>query len=161
MKREGLTLLEIVVVLVVIGILAALLIPSTHEGGLRRAKITACAGNLRQLYRLGTDYGSTHKGEWPTGKGTALWLSFSKTDPPLLSSDDLEVLGCQVHGGWEPGQCDYLGPRKPVSQLKPGDALAADKPGNHGEGIAGNVLLRDGSVAEYEPSHPIWDTLAP
>jgi len=160
MKREGLTLLEIVVLFVVIGILATLLIPRICPPNCPHATVH-CSSNLRQLYQLGALYASTHQGKWPDATGSALWLSFAKTSPPLIPSEELEVLLCPVRGESELGQCDYLGPSKPVSQLKPGDALAADKPGNHGEGYGGNVLLRDGSIAEYESLHPIWDTLDP
>ncbi|HLJ77212.1 MAG TPA: hypothetical protein VKT75_07355 [Acidobacteriaceae bacterium] len=90
-----------------------------------------------------------------------LWLSFANTSPPLIPAEELAVLACPVRGEWEPGGCDYLGPKTPYTQLKPGDALAADKPGNHGEGHAGNILLRDGTVREIEDSDPIWSTLAP
>ncbi|HZE98650.1 MAG TPA: hypothetical protein VE981_16605 [Planctomycetota bacterium] len=57
------------------------------------------------------------------------------------------------------GGTDYLGPRQPFSALKPGDALAADQRGNPGEGDRGNVLLKDGSVHEYEYSHLLWKSL--
>jgi len=157
MNNRGLTLLEIVVIVVVIGILAALLtpcIPPTRCG-------ISYDDNLRQLYVLGTVYASTHKGNWPDTKGGALWMSLAKTSPPLIEPEQLELLGCPVRGDWEPGQCDYLGPGKPLSELKPGDAVVACKPGNHGDAASGNVLLKDGSVVEVPFTDPIWKTLAP
>jgi len=147
---------------VVIGILALLFLPHTVcGGGIGPARRTACASNLRQLYQLGTLYSSTHQGEWPAARGSALWRSFTQTSPPLLEQEWLDVLSCPVKGEeLSPGACDYLGPRQRVSALKPTDALGADKPGNHGEGVTGNLLLRDGSVQEYEASHPLWESLS-
>jgi hypothetical protein len=141
-----------------IGILCALLIP-VCGGGHARARVTDCANNLQQLYRLGTAYASTHQGAWPSGKGSALWLAFSKTTPPLVTSEELWIFACPVRGEWESGDCDYLGPIKPASALKPMDALGADKPGNHGEDLGGNVLMKDGSGLEFDRKHPIWETL--
>ena len=159
MPSQRIRLRNILFGIVVVGILSTLLSPVICPP--HCSKGNRCAGNLRQLYQLGTVYASAHKGEWPREKGSALWLSFSKSSPPLLERDHLEMLGCPVRGEWEPGQCDYIGPRKPISELRPGEALGACKPGNHGEATSGNVLLKDGSVVEYDFSDPVWDTLTP
>ena len=160
MKREGLTLFEVLVIIVVIGILAALFLPPCG-GGIGPARRSACENNLHQLCALGMVYASAHKGAWPVATGSELWLCFTRTSPPLIQAEELEVLACPVRGEWEPGQCDFLGPQKPWSELKPGDALGACKPGNHGEDASGRVLLKDGRIEEYPYTHPIWKTLAP
>ncbi len=159
MPSQRASLLNILAGTVAVSILSALFLPLFSGGRCNTGN--RCAGNLRQLYQLGCIYASTHHGQWPEAKGSELWLSFAKMSPPLIETDHLEVLLCPVKGDADPGQCDYLGPRSCWSELGPHDALAADKPGNHGEGLSGNVLLKDGSVQEYEYSHPIWDTLAP
>jgi type II secretory pathway pseudopilin PulG len=159
MNSRGLTLLEVAMIIIVIGILAAILLPPVSPG-IRRARVTSCASNLRQLYHLGASYASTHQGQWPGAKGSALWMEFTKTNPPLIGRDELEVLLCPVKGEPDLGHCDYLGPSKTFSELKPTEGLAADKPGNHGDEPKANVLLKDGSVQEYELSHPIWETLS-
>jgi len=157
MRHQGLTLLEVLAVIIVIMLLSALLLPPMCGSGLRKAKQTACASNLQQLYQLGTVYASTHKGEWPKSTGEDLWLSFTKTVPPLVRPDELLIFACPVRGeDPEPGECQYLGPRIPWNQLKPGDPLAADKEGNHGEEYGGNVLFKDGSVMEYGSSDARW-----
>jgi len=145
-------------ILAVVGI--SLFIPP-YEKGIVEARKLSCANNLRQLYELGKVYASTHQGKWPDATGSGLWLSFTRTTPPLIEPQELEVLLCPVRGEVDLGRCDYLGPRKPVSELKPGDALSACRRGNHDQSKSGNVLLKDGSVQDYEYSHPIWDTLAP
>jgi prepilin-type N-terminal cleavage/methylation domain-containing protein len=159
MDHRGLTLFEVVVTIVVVGLLACLLVPS-FVCGRGPARRTACASNLRHLYQAGLLYSSTHRGAWPAATGSALWLAFVRTSPPLIGPDELDVLSCPVRGEGEPGRCDYLGPRKPASGLKPGDALAADRPGNHGEGEAGNVLLKDGTARDFEVSPPSLETLS-
>jgi hypothetical protein len=142
-----------------VSIAAAIFLPPIHPG-LHQAQMISCAGNLSQLYKIGEIYASTHNGQWPAAKGSALWLEFTKTNPPLIAPDELEVLLCPVKGEPVLGHCDFLGPSRPYSELKPGDALAADRPGNHVDERSGNVLLKDGRVQEYEFTHPIWKTLS-
>lgn len=159
MTRLGTRFFGVLATVAAAGILAAILLPPWHTG-IQEGRAAACASNLRQLYQLGVVYASAHDGHWPTAKGSAFWLAFTKTAPPLIGQDELEVLLCPVKGEPEPGHCDYLGPALPFPELQPGDALAADKPGNHGDGRAGNILLKNGSVREFEYSEPIWKSLA-
>jgi len=155
MHNRGLTLLEVLVVIVVIGILAALFIPCT--GGIRPAKAAACQANMQQLYKLGTVYASTHKGEWPAATGEDLWLSFRKTAPPLIETDHAAILHCDVsEAELGPDETNYRGPVLPWKKLAAGDPLAADREGNHGEEYGGNVLFKDGSVREYGAGDPLW-----
>ena len=147
MHDRGLTLLEVLVVIVVVGILATLLIPC--HGSLRRAKATACGVNLQQLYKLGTVYASTHRGEWPNATGTDLWLTFTRTTPPLIDSDALSLLCCPIRGDDEsPGGCHYRGPRVPCKEVGRQEPLGADQDGNHGEEYGGNVLLGKKCLAQ-------------
>lgn len=151
---------EVLITVVVIGILSALLVP--RIGGHGRHTRMACANNLRRLYQLSVLYGSTHKGALPEETGGALWLSFAWSTPPLIDPHQIEVLNCPILGEEPtPGRTDYLGPRKSMAALKPTEALAADRPGNHGEDEGGNVLLKDGSVHYFDRDDPIWDTLKP
>jgi type II secretory pathway pseudopilin PulG len=151
MRKRGLTLPELLAIVAVVTILVALLVPGLHDGR-RGNRGTGCASNLRQLYQLGTIYASTHQGRWPEAKGEDLWLSFTRSTPPLLELDARRVLACPLRGEeLEPGQTDYEGPLQPASTLKPGDVLGGDKSGNHGEGDGGNVLHRDGSLTEARP----------
>jgi type II secretory pathway pseudopilin PulG len=156
MNTRGLTLLEVIVIVAVIAILAALLLPAVTPG-LGEGHRIGCAGNLRQLYQLGVVYSSTHKGQWPDAKGENLWLSFTRTTPPLLEPDQIEVLGCPVlREDPSPGQTDYFGPWQPASSLEQTGILGGDKRGNHGVEHGGNLLYKDGSVIEIAQSDPRW-----
>ena len=156
MRNQGLTLLEVLVVIVLIGILAALLLPSIHVHGHPNRKI-ACANNLRQLYTLGTVYASTHHGEWPTATGENLWLSFTKMVPPLIEPEHASLLHCDLADD-ELGtdETNYRGPLLPWKKLTGGDVLAADREGNHGDGESINVLFKEGTVLEATPGDSLW-----
>jgi len=160
MNNKGLTLLEVVVIIVVIGILACLVLPSAHHPGIRQSRKTACAQNLRQLYQLATVYSSQHQGEWLQPGEEGLWLGLARTQPPLIEPEWLEVLLCPVLGESEPGDCDFRASRLPYPGLAKDDVLGADKEGNHGEEYGGNVLLKDGSVQEVERKDPLWKLCA-
>ena len=60
---KGFSLLELLVVLVIIGVLIAILIP-TLSAVRRRSKITVCASNLRQIGQAVTTYRAEQK-RWP------------------------------------------------------------------------------------------------
>jgi type II secretory pathway pseudopilin PulG len=156
MNSKGLTLLEVIVIVAVIAILAALLLPAVTPG-IGEGRRMSCESNLRQLYQLGVVFSSSHKGQWPDAKGEDLWLSFTRTTPPLIDPDQIEVLACPVRcEDVEPGQTDFFGPRQPASSLKPTDILGGDKRGNHGDEFGGNLLYKDGSVLEIKRSDSRW-----
>lgn len=164
MKNPGLTLLEVIVIVVVIAILAALFTPCF--GKMRPGREVACASNLRQLHVLGTVYAKSHQGQWPAATGEDLWLSFRKMVPPLIETDHAGILHCDVlEHELGPEETNYRGPVAAFSRLGLDSPLGADKPGNHGEEYGGNVLLTDGSVQELGPGDALWkkcrDLLSP
>lgn len=161
MNRKGLTLLEVFMIVVVIGVLVALFVPWIGGGGHPCVRTINCANNLRQLYKLGTVFAASHKGEWPSAKGADFWLYLTRTKPPLIEEEWMEIFACPIRDETlNPGETDYLGPLIPWSQLKPSDPIAADKPGNHGPNENINVLLKDGSVLEIGPDDPFWKKYA-
>jgi type II secretory pathway pseudopilin PulG len=161
MKFKCNTARELLVSIVLVGLLSFWLLPAITPP-IRIARKKSCANNLRQLYRLGLTYASTHQGLWPDATGTSLWRSFTKTSPPLIGPDDLDVLICPFRTD-DPseGRCDYMGPRKPVSSLKPQEALGACTHEHQDEDSRGSVIFKDGSVREVDYSDPLWETLAP
>ncbi len=156
----GFTLVELLVVIVIIAILMGLLIPAIIHV-IRLAKITACANNLSQLYKMSQVYAAGHRGAVPKALGSEFWLSFQKTTPPLIAPSQVEVCFCPVKGEMgDVGATDYRGPAVLWSKLEGGDPVGADVEGNHGPEYGGNVLRKDGSVTEAELNDVLWSETA-
>ena len=162
MKR-GLTLLELIVIVVVIFILAALMIPP-FEQSRRRARVTSCASNFSQLWKLQNVYMSQFGGRlraMPEATGQAFWKALTTTQPPLIDASVNDIFLCPVLGTSEAGACDYGGPAKKVSTLADDAPVGADLPDNHKEGPndpgSGCVLRKSGDVTELVG--PDWKKL--
>lgn len=154
MNNKGLSLLEIIVVIVVIGILASLLLPARHPPG-GCGTVTHCANNLQELYALGKVYASQHQGQWPDTAKNGFWRALTESQPPLIPREEMEILLCPVKGEPEDGGCDYRMTKVPWKDLAPNDPVLADKPDNHGENYAINVVLKNGDVVQAEPGDPL------
>lgn len=165
MPNRGLSLLEVIVILVLVGILGALLLPPICGRG-HCTRMLACQSNLQQLYKLGTIYAINHKGEWPPATGENLWLSLRNAVPPLIEPDHAGVLHCDVMDHeLGPDETNYRGPRFGWAKTGSGDIICADREGNHGDGESINVMFKDGSVLEVASADALWkkcrETLRP
>ena len=151
-RRRGITLLEILVVIVVIGILIALLLPSIN-GTHRIHGITSCSNNLSQMWKMMNIYRSQFGGRkksMPTAVGRAFWRSLEKTVPPLIDVTSSEVFLCPVKGDGMIGDLEYWGPGKPISLLGDMEPVGCDAMGatpNHQEEGC-NLLRKSGDVIE-------------
>lgn len=76
---------------------------------------------------------------------------------PTFQKRDIDVF-CPVKGTNK--DCDYRGPALPLREIKTGEPMAADRPGNHGPGRGGNVLLKTGQVYTVPESHALWAAAA-
>lgn len=147
---------ELLGFVLIVALVSGLALPLVSRG-IRSAQVRTCAQNLRILHRTGSAYAATQQA-WPDSTGEELWKTFTRTTPPLLKDEAVEVLVCPVLGSdSSPGETDYRGPRMPWKSLAPNDPLAADKPGNHGES-GGCMLYKDGRVEEVDDA--AWKAVA-
>lgn len=150
-RRAGITLVEMLVILMVAGLIFALLpaITSGRNHGYRRT--VPCANNLSQLWKMEQVYMASRGGRmkrFPAETGGAFWLKLNETTPPLIEDTCLDIFLCPVTGNAPvKGETDYLGPAVDVNTLKDGDWVGADRVGNHGKD-GGNALRKSGDVVE-------------
>lgn len=154
--NRGLTLIDILVIVVVLAILAAFLIPSMRPFRINH-RITACANNLSQLYKMAQIYQAKNRGQYPSAQGSAFWLTLQKTDPPLIEAELSEIFFCPMKGEFRgPGSTDYRGPAGPLNQYNDADPLGADVVGNHDKEEGINVVRLSGDVVTVYRNDPLW-----
>ena len=86
-SRLGLTLVELLVVMAILGVLVALLLPAVQQAR-SVARRTVCQNNLRQLGMATLQYADSHGGEFPRGAHRPGELSWVEALGPYLESVD-------------------------------------------------------------------------
>lgn len=121
----------------------------------RRSDHELCGVNLRTIdraIRAGEIFASPKWDAVPTGR------RFLEESSAWPTRQHLPMeLSCPVLG--KPGSTDYRGPATSLRLLKIEEPMCADRPGNHGPGTGGNVLLKSGEIHPVPEDHPLW-TLA-
>lgn len=173
-RQWGFTLLELLVVIAVIGILAALLFPALMRAK-ERANRTACGNNLRQIHGCIVMHGMDNDESYPSNL-----VSLAKVleEPELLKCRSDRVR--QVAENWEAiddttadRYCSYnlmtqdaqgvpLGGSSPASTILLCDkngasgSITADGFGGNHNGEGGNVAFNGGAVRWIESVN--WNT---
>ena len=152
-NRKGFTLVELLVVIVIIGILAALLLPAVAKA-IGQAKVATCASNQRSLWQMQHIYMAKFGGRnkvMPTDVGSAFWLKLKDPAIKLIDSTGEDIFTCAVLGSGLTGVCEFRGPTPNVNTKKDGEFVGMDQDQNHDSQSStpsANAIRKSGDVFE-------------
>lgn len=117
-----------------------------------KAGYEMCSGNLRVLYMAVRSGDLLDAPGWDKAATGRAFFAFPDRWPGRQKrSMDLH---CPVKGTKD--DIDYRGPAASLRQMKDGDPIIADRPGNHGPGEGGNVVMLRGEIHACPETHPLW-----
>jgi len=95
MKRKGFTLVELVIVIAILGILAAVAIPAyaNLQEEARSSQAQATLGSFRSALGI---YYAKNKGAWPTLANLGTLFADGKIPTPIISSDSTKNINAVV-----------------------------------------------------------------
>jgi len=96
MKKKGFTLIELMIVVAIIGILAAVAIPRFADL-IRKSQEGATKGNLGALRSALTIYYGDNEGLWPTSLSTLESITDSSNNPKYLDEVPMVKTGRREH----------------------------------------------------------------
>lgn len=85
------------------------------------------------------------------GMGRAFLYRTERWPVPQVLPIDLY---CPVKGYTR--EIDYRGPARLLREMKNDEPLFADRPGNHGPGQGGNVVIKSGAISTVAETDPLW-----
>jgi hypothetical protein len=137
-----------------VGVLALLLVSFVSMR--RESNLELCGAHLLIIYR------SIRTGELldsPRWDAAGTGRDFLRNTPAWPTRQLLPFeTWCPVRG--PSGDIDYRGPARPLRLLTNQDPILADRPGNHGPGKGGNVMLKTGQVSPARASDALWERAA-
>ncbi|MBN2713041.1 MAG: DUF1559 domain-containing protein [Planctomycetes bacterium] len=162
----GFTLVELLVIITVITVLAALLLPALNQA-INMARCTACQSNMKQLALATSMYASDNNGCQPTAStafpiNTLTWGTSTNTSGTAyvswysalfigkyIGNDRISAGG--GYGNYQRG-CDSLVVYCPV--LKDSIAANDSNPGNGNTGIGLNVFFGNNGTSLFKVNKP-------
>ena len=129
---------------------------SAYVGMRKRSDIQMCAVNLRTVYmaiRSGEHPGSP---KWDAA-GTGRAFLANQPAWPTHAERPLD-LNCPVKG--PSAGIDYRGPARLLRLMEKDEPILADRPGNHGPGEGGWVVLKTGEIQPCAENDALWAAAA-